>query len=180
MVLKLFASDLPCGCKRCTKKGLDCGSLEGHRTQSCPACVAAKARCIRDGDKDRPVKRVKLGKSIAEVINLNLDEDAEPTSGPSGLKIRLSRPEKNTTGLFFGSKTHWSAQLEEEMSDQELMIRLLTEVQELRVEYRREALVGQLDALERHLAAESEGCMVAPVIRDSESAEEEEEGSEPE
>lgn len=187
-VIVLFASNLPCRCKCCTDKGLVCGSLEGRRTWSCPACVVAKVRCIRNGDKDQPTKKAKLGKSTMEVIDLDSDEDVEPTAGSSGLNIRLSRLEKNTTGPFFGSETCWLTRLEEEMSDRELMLWLLTEVQELRVEYRwetaaQEALVGWL---ERRLAVESEGHVVVPVIhrraviRDLESAEEEEEGLEPE
>ncbi|EPS92447.1 hypothetical protein FOMPIDRAFT_1056868 [Fomitopsis schrenkii] len=131
-------------CVQCSGKGLACFRPSAGLKKVCRKCTLENTRCDWPGE---PVKKrrvntsAKAGKKTAEEVN---DSDAydEPETGPSKKRKRATKQGEGSAEAvpapLLGTGTRWSARPEEEMSDRELLLRLLTEVQELRVDLRKE------------------------------------------
>ncbi|EPS93665.1 hypothetical protein FOMPIDRAFT_1055776 [Fomitopsis schrenkii] len=111
---------------------------------TCRKCTLEKTQCDWPGE---PVKKrrvnagAKAGKKTAEEINDSNVYD-EPEVGPSKKRQRATKQGEGSAEAIpaplLRTGMQWSARPEEEMSDHELLFRLLTEVQELRVDLRNE------------------------------------------
>ncbi|EPS96588.1 hypothetical protein FOMPIDRAFT_91948 [Fomitopsis schrenkii] len=145
-------------CVQCSGKGLACFRPSTGLKKVCRKCTVEKTQCDwpREPVKKRRVNTsAKAGKKTAEEIN-DSNTYNEPEVSPSKERKRAMKQGKESAEAvpapLLGTGARWSARPEEEMSDCELILRLLTEVQELWVDLRKEqALRKTLESkLKRH------------------------------
>ncbi|EPS97356.1 hypothetical protein FOMPIDRAFT_1052570 [Fomitopsis schrenkii] len=126
-------------CVQCTRKGLECFRPSTGLKKVCRKCASEKTQCDWPG---KPVKKrrmntgTKAGKKTAEEVH-DSDVYDEPEMGPSKKRKWATKQGEELAEAvlapLLGTGARWSTRLEEEMSDHKLILCLLTEVQQLRV-----------------------------------------------
>ncbi|KZT64842.1 hypothetical protein DAEQUDRAFT_769345 [Daedalea quercina L-15889] len=141
-------------CEPCKKKGERCAFALSGRAKACEGCRVSKAKCrgaegIPEKQRQKKRARTEAEKPASPVVLKKMGvQGGVPVAGPSGSGGHI-----------------WLRAPEEEMTDKELMMELLLEVQGLQHEYWKEAAARQ--ALERRLKEERLAWKEDPIYRDA-------------